>query len=159
MREILDIISKEGPLPTAEIATRLDMSPEEVEQALSELRGRGILLGYRAVINWENSDTEKVFALITVQATPEQGQGFDQVADYLSQFDEVHSVYLMSGTADLMVVVGGEDFREVARFVAERLAPAPGVRNTATSLVLKTYKMEGQILDKDTANHRLAVTP
>ncbi|MHC3129145.1 MAG: Lrp/AsnC family transcriptional regulator [Candidatus Bathyarchaeota archaeon] len=159
MREILDIISKEGPLPTAEIATRLDVSPEEVEQTLAEARDRGILLGYRGVINWENSDTEKVFALITVQATPEHGQGFDEVASYVSHFDEVHSVYLMSGTADLMVVVEGEDFREVARFVAERLAPAPGVRDTATSFVLKTYKMEDEILGQESANHRLAVTP
>ena len=159
MREILDIISKEGPLPTAEIATRLDMSPEEVERLLQEARDRGILLGYGAVINWENSDIDKVYAFITVQATPEHGRGFDEVAGYLSRFDEVHSVYLMSGTADLMVVVEGEDFREVARFVGEKLAPVPGVRDTATSFVLKTYKMEGQIVGDDSANHRLAVTP
>ena len=159
MREILEIINREGPLPTAEIATRLDMSPEDVEQALEEARDRGILLRYGAVINWESSDTEKVYAFITVQATPEHGRGFNEVAGYLSRFDEVHSVYLMSGTADLMVVVEGEDFREVARFVAEKLAPVPGVRDTATSFVLKTYKMEGQIVDEDSANHRLAVTP
>ncbi len=159
MREILDIISEEGPLPAAEIATRLDMSPEEVEQTLEEARDRGVLLRYSAVINWESSDTEKVYAFIAVQATPEHGQGFDEVAGYLSQFDEVHSAYLMSGTADLMVVVEGEDFREVARFVAEKLAPAPGVRDTATSFVLKTYKMEGQSVDDDATNHRLAVTP
>ncbi len=159
MREILDIISKEGPLPTAEIATRLDVSPEEVEQILAEARDSGVLLRYSAVINWESSDTEKVYAFITVQATPEHGRGFNEVASYVSRFDEVHSVYLMSGTADLMVVVEGEDFREVARFVAEKLAPVPGVRDTATSFVLKTYKMEGQIVDEDSANHRLAVTP
>ncbi len=159
MREILDIISQEGPLPTAEIATRLDISPEEVERAIEEARDRGILLRYGAVINWENSDVDKVYAFIAVQATPEHGRGFDEVAGYLSRFDEVHSVYLMSGTADLMVVVEGGDFREVARFVAEKLAPAPGVRNTATSFVLKTYKMEGQIVDEDSGNHRLAVSP
>jgi len=159
MREILNIISKEGPLPTAEIATRLDLSPEEVEQTLQEARDRGVLLRYSAVINWENSGTEKVYAFIAVQATPEHGRGFDEVASYVSRFEEVHSVYLMSGTADLMVVVEGEDFREVARFVAEKLAPVPGVRDTATSFVLKTYKMEGQIVGDDSTNHRLAVTP
>ncbi len=159
MREILNIISKEGPLPTAEIATRLDLSPEEVEQTLQEARDRGVLLRYSAVINWENSGAEKVYAFIAVQATPEHGRGFDEVASYVSRFEEVHSVYLMSGTADLMVVVEGEDFREVARFVAEKLAPVPGVRDTATSFVLKTYKMEGQIVGDDSTNHRLAVTP
>ncbi len=159
MREILDIISKEGPLPTAEIATRLKLSPEEVEQTLQEACDKGVLLHYSAVINWENSDAEKVYAFITVQATPEHGRGFNEVASYVSRFEEVHSVYLMSGAADLMVVVEGEDFREVARFVAEKLAPVPGVRDTATSFVLKTYKMEGQIVGDDSTNHRLAVTP
>jgi DNA-binding Lrp family transcriptional regulator len=65
----------------------------------------------------------------------------------------------MSGTADLQVVVEGEDFREIARFVAEKLAPAPGVRSTATSFVLKTYKMEGIALGEEPEDHRLAVSP
>ena len=101
----------------------------------------------------------KIYAFIAVQASPEHGSGFDKIAAYISRFDEVHSVYLMSGMADLMVVVEGEDFREIARFVAERLAPAPGVRDTATSFVLKTYKMEGEVVTEEASNHRLAVTP
>jgi DNA-binding Lrp family transcriptional regulator len=159
MREILDIVGREGPVPPEEIATRLDIPASQVERFLNEANIQGIVLGYRALINWEQTDYEKVYAFIAVQASPEHGKGFDEVAAHISRFEEVHSAYLMSGMADLMVVVEGEDFREIARFVAEKLAPAPGVRNTATSFVLKNYKMEGEIVSEESGNHRLAVTP
>ena len=159
MRRILEIIEREGSVPAQEIATRLDMPVAEVEQFLQEAQEQGVLLHYSALVNWEKSEAEKIYAFIAVQASPEHGSGFDEVAAHISRFDEVHSVYLMSGTSDLMVVVEGEDFREIARFVAEKLAPSPGVRDTATSFVLKTYKMEGQIVTEEPSNHRLAVAP
>ena len=159
MRQILEIVAREGPVPAEELATRLGMAVADVQRHLEEAQEQGILLRYSALVNWEKSDTERVYAFIAVQASPEHGTGFDQLAGSISRFDEVHSLYLMSGTSDLMVVVQGEDFREVARFVAEKLAPSPGVVNTATSFVLKTYKMEGEIVVEEPGNHRLAVTP
>ncbi len=159
MRTILEIIEREGPVPAQEIATRLDMPVADVEQFLQEAREQGVLLHYSALINWEKSGAEKIFAFIAVQASPAHDTGFDEVAGYISRFDEVHSVYLMSGASDLMVVVEGEDFREIARFVAEKLAPSPGVHDTATSFVLKTYKTEGEIVIEEPGNHRLAVAP
>ena len=159
MRQVLEIVEREGPVPAEEIATRLGMVVAEVEQSLREAQEQGILLHYSALINWEKGEAEKIYAFIAVQASPEHGSGFDKIAAYISRFDEVHSVYLMSGMADLMVVVEGEDFREIARLVAEKLAPAPGVRDTATSFVLKTYKMEGEVVTEEPGNHRLAVPP
>lgn len=159
MRQILEILAQEGPVEPSEIATRLNVSVAEVESALHQAQADGILLGYRALINWEKSDTDKIYAFIAVAATPEHNRGFDKIAEYVSHFDEVHSVYLMSGVSDLTVVVEGRDFREIARFVAEKLAPVSGIRSTATSFVLKTYKMEGEMVAEERANHRLAVSP
>lgn len=159
MREILELLEADGKLTDEEIATRLGMEPKEVADAIVEAEARGAILGYSALVNWEAADSAKVYAFIAVEATPEHGRGFDAIADHVSQFEEVHSVYLMSGTSDLQVVVEGDDFREVARFVAEKLAPIPGVRSTATSFVLKTYKLEGRPAQDARKNHRLAVTP
>jgi DNA-binding Lrp family transcriptional regulator len=159
MKELLEILETEGPVDTQELAVRLGKTVAETEAALEELRVQGVLLRYSALINWEKVDDEKVYAFINVSANPEHGRGFDTVAEYLSQFPEVHSLYLMSGLADLCVVVEGSDFRDIARFVAEKLAPTPGVKSTATSFVLKTYKMEGEKLFGETKNGRLAVSP
>lgn len=159
MQQVLEILAQEGPVEPSEIATRLDRPRDEVEALIRQAQEEGILLGYRALINWERADGEKIYAFISVEATPEHSRGFDKIADYVSHFAEVHSVYLMSGISDLTVVVEGSDFREIARFVAEKLAPIPGVRSTATSFVLKTYKMEGEIVAEEAGNHRLAVSP
>ncbi len=159
MHRLLEILEHEGPVPAEDLATRLGCSVEAVEASLQQAREQGLLLRYSALISWDKADKPHVFAFIEVEATPEHGTGFDHVADYIGRFDEVHSVYLMSGRADLTVVVQGEDFREIARFVAEKLAPAPGVKATATSFVLKTYKMEGELLTEEPGNKRLAVSP
>lgn len=159
MQEVLQILEQDGRISAAEIATRLGRPVEEIERILAQVESEGLVVSYGALINWEKTGDNKVFAFINVEAEPEHGTGFDAVADYISRFPEVHSLYLMSGVADLQVVVEGDDFRDIARFVAEKLAPTPGVRSTSTSFVLKTYKMEGRLLQEHEEDQRLVVSP
>ncbi len=159
MRQVLELLEQDATLSPEEIATRLGRDVAEVRAAIAEARATGQLLGYSAVVNWEKNESPKIYAFIAVSAVPEHGRGFDAIAEQITLFDEVHSVYLMSGGFDLQVVVEGDDFREIAQFVAEKLAPIPGVRSTATSFVLKTYKLEGRTAYTHRTTHRLAVTP
>jgi DNA-binding Lrp family transcriptional regulator len=160
MREkILKILTDEGRLPDAEIAERLGLTAEEVAETISEMHRDGTVLGYRALVDWSKADVERVFAYILVEGTPQHGVGFDELAGHIARFDEVHSIHLTSGTADLTVVVEGRDFRDIARFVAEKLAPSQGVTGTSTSFVLKTYKLEGRLMGEQPTSRRLAVSP
>ena len=156
---ILDILATDGRASSQGIAERLGLQADEVERAIRKLADERLILGYRAVVDWSRSDNERVFAFILVEANPEHGVGFDRVAETIALFDEVHSIHLTSGTADLTVVVEGTDFRELAQFVAEKLAPIPGVTATATSFVLKTYKLEGIMFGDGHGVRRLAVSP
>lgn len=157
--KVLQILQSEGRAGFSDMAERLGVAPEEVEQTVRHLEAEGVILGYRALVDWSRTDTERVYAFILVEATPEHGVGFEKVAATVARFEEVHSVHLTSGTADLTIVVEGSDFREIARFVAEKLAPTPGVEGTATSFVLRTYKLESVILGEEPTAGRLAVTP
>jgi DNA-binding Lrp family transcriptional regulator len=157
--KILRILTGEGRLPDDEIAERLGLAPEEVAEAIGRMEQDGVVLGYRALVDWSRTEVERVFAYILVEGTPEHSVGFDRLAEHVARFDEVHSIHLTSGTADLTVVVEGRDFRDIARFVAEKLAPTPGVTGTSTSFVLKTYKLEGRLFGEQPTNHRLAVSP
>lgn len=160
MREsILTILTNEGRLLDQEIAQRLGLPVEEVAKAIEEMESQGAILGYRALVDWSKTDIERVFAYILVEGTPEHGSGFNDLAAHIARFDEVHSLHLTSGTADLTVVVEGRDFRDIARFVAEKLAPSPGVNGTQTSFVLKTYKLDGRLMDEPPSPDRLAVSP
>ncbi|MGC9320193.1 MAG: Lrp/AsnC family transcriptional regulator [Armatimonadota bacterium] len=158
-QKILQILTGEGRLPDEEIAERLGVTAEQVRDAVGAMESDGTILGYRALVDWSRTDVERVFAFILVEGTPEHGVGFDRLAEHVARFDEVHSLHLTSGTADLTVVVEGRDFRDIARFVAEKLAPSPGVSGTATSFVLKTYKLEGRLLGEQPTTRRLAVSP
>ncbi len=160
MREkILRILTEEGRLADAEIAERLGLTTEEVAETIGEMEADRVVLGYRALVDWSKTEVERVFAYILVEGSPEHGAGFDRLAEHIARFDEVHSVHLTSGSADLNVVVEGRDFRDIALFVAEKLAPTSGVTGTSTSFVLKTYKLEGRLMGETPSNHRLAVSP
>ena len=159
MHSILEILAGEGHCTPQEIAVRLGMSESDVAGRIQEYEANHVILGYHAVINWDKADDQRLFAFIEVKASPERGQGFDRLAEHIAGFEEVHSVHLVSGTHDLNVVIQGRDFREVALFVAEKLAPLEQVQSTATSFVLKSYKVEGQAITKADEDHRLAVSP
>ena len=143
--EILKNISKNAKMTTEDLAAMLDSTPEEVDKCIEDMEEKGIICGYPTLINWDKTDNEIVTALIEVKVAPQRGRGFDKVAERIYQFDEVESVYLMSGGFDLCLFLEGKTMRQVALFVAEKLSPLPAVTATATHFVLKTYKGEGVI--------------
>ena len=141
MRErILAVIEKNSRISTAELAEILGENEAAVAAEITEMEEEHIICGYHTLINWDNTEDEKVIALIEVKVTPQRGDGFDRVAERIYQYDEVESMYLMSGSFDLTVIISGRTLREVAQFVGERLAPLEGVTGTATHFILKKYK-------------------
>ena len=116
-------------------------------------------MNYPATINWDLVDKDEVEALIEVRVTPQRGEGFDAIAERIYRFEEVHSVYLMSGAYDLMVLVRGRTMKQLALFVAEKLSTLDHVNSTATHFVLKKYKYNGVILTGKQIDSRLVVSP
>lgn len=158
--EILRNISKNAKITTEDLASMLDATTEEIDEAIRGMEEDGTICGYPALINWDKTDTEIVTALIEVKVTPQRGRGFDKVAERIYQFDEVESVYLMSGGFDLTVIIEGKSMKEVAKFVATKLSPMESVMSTATYFVLKKYKEHGLPLIKDdTEDERMLITP
>lgn len=159
MDELLKLL-KENALETPENLARLLNRPvEAVKAKIREYEDRGIIRGYQAVVNHDQLDIDLVTAVIEVKVTPEREGGFNHIAERIGKFDEVRSVYLMSGTFDLLLFVSGKDLKEVAWFVAEKLATIPGVVGTATHFMLKTYKADGVLMDIQDEDQRLQVTP
>ena len=126
---------------TAEqMASATGKSVEEVKAAIAKYEKDRVILGYKAIIDWDHTERESVTALIQVNVVPQSEDGFDRIAERIYQYDEVESMYLMSGSYDLTVIISGRTLREVAHFVGEKLAPIQGVTGTATHFILKKYK-------------------
>ena len=114
-----------------------------------------VICGYPTLIDWDKVSDEKVTALIELKVTPQRGQGFDKIAERIYKFDEVESVYLMSGGFDLTVIIRGKSMKEVSRFVFEKLAPMESIQSTATHFVLKKYKDQGLIMQFESDDERI----
>ena len=159
MDALLKILQRSARTPHNEIADRLGLSREEVDERVAKLEADGVIIGYQALVDHEKLGRDLVTAVIEVQVRPERGGGFDRIARRIARFDQVSSCYLMSGGYDLLVIVEEESLREVSRFVAERLATMEGVLSTATRFHLKSYKHSGFLIDDEEQGDRLAVAP
>ncbi len=159
MKEILKMLEEDSRLGPDELASMCGKTPDEVRRMIAEWEREGIIRRYKTVIDWEKLGEERVFAFIDVKVSPERGVGFDDIAERIYRYPEVHSVYLVSGTHDLRVVVEGESMKEVAFFVADKLATIDRVQSTATYFLLKKYKEDGDIFEIPEGDRRLAVTP
>lgn len=157
MDEILEILEKDCRYSEDQIAVMTGKSPQEVREAIKKYEEDKVIVGYTALINWENTSKESVVALIEVRVTPQRGEGFDKVAERIYRFPEVKACYLMSGSFDLTVIIEGKSMKEVALFVAEKLAPLESVMSTATHFVLKKYKDKGTIFEDKPLDDREAI--
>ncbi|MCQ2587864.1 MAG: Lrp/AsnC family transcriptional regulator [Treponema sp.] len=156
MEEILDLLRQNARLSVADIAAMTKKSEAEVQQIIKKLEDDGVILKYAAIVNPEKDKVakDKVLAEIQIQVQPQREHGFDAIADRIYRFPQVRSLYLMSGGYDLKVVIEGNNLREVAMFVSEKLSTLDGVRSTKTSFILKKYKENDIVYVEDERDSR-----
>ncbi len=158
-KQILDAISKNSRYSTEDLAAMLHTDEKTIEKEIKEMEDDHVICGYPTLINWDKTDHEKVTALIEVKVTPQRDMGFNKVAERIYRFEEVESVYLMSGGFDLTVIIEGKSMKEVSRFVTEKLSTLEYVNSTATYFVLKKYKEHGlNMVDVQNEKERMLIT-
>ncbi|AEF17996.1 MULTISPECIES: Lrp/AsnC family transcriptional regulator [Thermoanaerobacterium] len=157
--DIVELLHENSRLTDKQISIITGLSEDEVKNIVKSLEEEKVILKYSTLVNWEKTEKEVVRALIDVRVTPQQGQGFNAIAERIGQYDEVKSVSLISGGYDLSVEVEGKTMKEIAIFVAERLAPIDGVLSTTTHFILKRYKQDGVFFTDGPEDKRLVVTP
>lgn len=158
-KKLLDLLRQDARLSNAEIATMLGISETEAAAQIEALERSGIIMGYSAIINEELADETSVTAMIDIKVSPMKGSGFDDLAQTIMSYDEVDSVFLMSGAYDLSVTITGTSLRNVALFVSERLSVLDGVLSTTTHFVLRRYKEKRHVFSEEQSDERSMVSP
>ncbi|MBM4142572.1 MAG: Lrp/AsnC family transcriptional regulator [Lentisphaerae bacterium] len=159
MDELLRLLRKNALESPHNLARMLRLTEDEVRRRIAQYEQDGVIRAYQAVVNEDRLDLDRVRAVIEVKISPEREGGFDRVASRVARFDEVESLFLMSGTYDLLVFVRGATLKEVAWFVSEKLATLEGVLSTATHFMLKTYKDQGVLMHVEERDEKLKVSP
>ena len=156
-KEILAVLNQDARLNAKQIAAMLSCDELTVKNEIAELEKQGVIVKYTTIVNAEKTEDALVEALIEVKVTPKCKEGFDGIAKQIAAFEEVQSVYLMSGAYDLAVFIADKTLQQVARFVSERISTFEGVISTATHFILKKYKIEGALMEKEGHDPRLMV--
>lgn len=157
--EILSILWRDARTTPQQIAKMTGRSLEDVCSAIERYERDGTIKRYKTIIDWEKAGVDHVLAFIDVKVTPARDVGFDAVARRIYRFQEVRSVWLVSGSNDLRVAVEANNLRELGRFVAEKLATIDGVAGTETHFMLRRYKEDGDVFVDTEEDSRLVVTP
>lgn len=152
--KLLQLLEEDCTLNVAQLAAAANMTEDAVRTEIKAMEEERVILGYKAIVDWDRTNVESVTALIEVKVTPQRGEGFDRVAERIYQYDEVESVYLMSGAFDLTVIISGRTLKEVAHFVGEKLATIEDVTGTATHFILRKYKEKHLIFEKKEQQER-----
>jgi DNA-binding Lrp family transcriptional regulator len=153
--ELLRILEDNSRLSANEIATMTNLAPIEVEARVHALEAAGVIRKYTTVINWELAGNGEVSSIIELKVNPERDFGYDRIAERLSRFRQVKTLRLMTGTYDLQLLVTGKNMQEVSRFVSEHVAPMDRIRETATHIIMKSYKENGNVLFEQQEAERL----
>ena len=158
LKEILKILENDARTTTKQISTMTGIPSNKVTKLIKQAEKDGIILKYKTMVNWDKVENEQVWALIEVKVTPQREVGFDSVAERIYRFPQARTVYLLSGTYDLLVLVTGKTMHEVADFVSQKLAPLEAVQGTVTHFMLKRYKEDGEIIEGKEETKRQPVT-
>ena len=159
MEKILKLLKQNARLSNDQLAAMLDTTAEDVAGQIASLEARGIIKGYKPIIDYEKIDSEIVTAIIELKVTPQKDFGFEEIAKRIVEYNEVDSVYLMSGAYDLMVILEGKTLREVSNFVSDKLSTLDSVLSTATHFILKKYKDHGTAFAVKKEDEREMITP
>jgi len=159
MDEILTILENDARTSVETIARMTGVPEADVRDRVAGYEKSGIIKNYKTVVDWEKAGSERVLAFIDVKVTPARDVGFDDIAEQIYRYPEVHSVWLVSGDYDMRVVVQGRNVPDVGLFVAQKLSTIDRIQGTSTHFVLKRYKEDRVIFAEEAHDPRLVVTP
>ncbi|MBN1643675.1 MAG: Lrp/AsnC family transcriptional regulator [Dehalococcoidales bacterium] len=157
LKDILKILENDAQATPKQISAMTGIPPAEVSKLIKQAEKDRIILKYKTIVNWDKAENEHIFAWIGVRLEPQKDVGFDSIAERIHRFPQARSVYLVSGTYDLLVLVIGKNNHEIANFVSQKLSHIEGVKETVTQFILKCYKEDGEVMESTEKIKRQAV--
>ncbi|WP_267644205.1 Lrp/AsnC family transcriptional regulator [Haloarchaeobius amylolyticus] len=157
--DLLDLLLENARHTTADLARMTDMTEEEVAAAIADLEDEGVVRGYQAIVDWDETDREVVRATVELNVTLDRETSYQDIAERIARFPQVKTLRLVSGDYDFLMEVEDESMHDVSIFISEKVAPVPEVTQTVTHYVMTTYKDRGVTFGDGDDDDRLSVSP
>lgn len=157
-RLLLKCLEDDSRTPVQELATMVDLAVSEVEERILRMEEENVIRKYTTLIDWDRAGDGAVSAIIELKVSPERDFGYDKIAERIARFNQVRALHLISGVYDLQLLVTGRTIHEITSFVAEQIAPMDHIKETATILIMKTYKENGHLFFEREKGERLPLS-
>jgi len=157
--KILPLLRENARYSTEDLARQTGLDAEEVEATIHELEADGVVRGYRAIVDRNQIEPERVRASVELNVTLDRETGYEDIARRLAKFPEVEGLRLVSGDYDFAMDVEGDSMSEVSNFISEQVAPVPEITKTVTHYIMETYKEGGVEFEDGDDDDRLSVSP
>jgi len=139
--KILQALRENAKQTYSETGRLLNVAHSTIYERIKKMEEHGIIEKYMAVINLERAGMKHITAVMTIITDPKESE---KVAEKLSKFNNVLEVYTSLSEELLIIakVIAG-DQSELHSFIAQSVAPMPGVLRIRTSIITKKHKEEG----------------
>jgi Lrp/AsnC family transcriptional regulator for asnA, asnC and gidA len=135
---ILQVLQENARQTYTAIGKRVGIAHSTVYDRLKRMEQHGIIRKYTALIDAEKAGVKSITALVTIYTDPKVSE---KVAEKLCEAPEVLEVYTsLSEELQIMAKVVAETQEHLHEFIANSVAPLPGVLRVRTSLVTKKFK-------------------
>lgn len=135
--KILSIIKDNARLSYTEIAEQCEVTRVSVKNRMETLENKGIIRGYKTIIEPGESDTGvKFFLNIEIKDL----DCFDETSKKLSEERLIRELYICSGPNRLYAIGVAPDTRNLRGFVGRLYKEYPGIRNIGINAAMSTIK-------------------
>lgn len=141
-REILFHLLQDGRISNVDLASRVGLTPPPCLRRVKRLEERGVITGYRAVID-PAALGRKMEAIVSVEVAVTDVATLRQFEATVASFEEVIEVRRVFGVPDYFLRVCVADADAYSVFQMTRLVTIPGVSRVISHQTMEIIKSEG----------------
>ena len=143
---ILQALQENAKQTYTEIGRRFGVAHSTVYDRIRRMEENGVIKKYTTVVDFEKIGVKYITAIMTVFTDPKESEN---VAKKLSEAKEVLEVST-SLSEELLIIakVVAKDQDRLHSFIAQKVAPLPGVLRIRTSIITRKYKEEEFLIER-----------
>lgn len=141
--KILEILEENARISDETIADMVGISKRKVKEVIDNLKNKGIIIGFKPIINWKKINRERISAIIQIKVVPQEREGFAKFCKEISMDNRVKDVFVVTGDYDIHIYIEAENMDEISELVTAKIATKKGVIGTNTHIIMKEFKRNG----------------
>ncbi|MGB0834152.1 MAG: Lrp/AsnC family transcriptional regulator [Psychrobium sp.] len=132
-QRIIELLTDNARMPVSEIARQVHLSRTTVSERINRLQDKGVITGYKAIVNRHSVEAISVIGTLTVDT-----KAFDDVVAQLEDMPEVTRCAAINGQGDLFIELSVANVAKLDAILAY-FGTIDGISNTDTNIILNSF--------------------